>query len=172
MELYVRHPDHDERVAVDLRGSKYHFVIDERSYVVEAAWIGSSLSLIIDGQQTEASVVAEGVADGAARYWVSTEAGSEPVEVLEPLAYLAARSEASAVRRGAEQVLAIMPGRVVSLLVGPGDPVERGQGVLVIEAMKMENEIKAESGGVVTEIHVAVGAAVETGDRLFDVGPR
>ncbi len=64
-----------------------------------------------------------------------------------------------------------MPGRVVALLVDEGDEVEPGQGVVVLEAMKMENEIAAEHGGVVTKVHVEPGQAVEGGDPLFELGP-
>ena len=128
-------------------------------------------AVLVEGAQTEASVVVERTAPGAASYWVSTAAGAGPVEVLEPLAYLAALSRSREGRRGAEQVRAIMPGRVVAVLLRAGDPVLSGQGVLVIEAMKMENEIGAESDGVIAALHVNAGDAVETGDALFDVGP-
>ncbi len=53
-----------------------------------------------------------------------------------------------------------MPGRVVKILVGPGDDVAPGQPVVVVEAMKMENELKAKIAGKVAEVHIAVGATV------------
>ncbi len=59
-----------------------------------------------------------------------------------------------------------MPGRVVKILVAPGDEVVPGQAVVVVEAMKMENELKAKTGGKVGEVHVAVGATVESGAKL------
>lgn len=62
-----------------------------------------------------------------------------------------------------------MPGRVVRVLVSAGDPVAKGQPVLVVEAMKMENELKAPLSGTVAELYVVEGAAVETGARLFRV---
>ena len=64
-----------------------------------------------------------------------------------------------------------MPGRVVAVLVEAGAPVDAGQGVVVLEAMKMENEIQAESAGVVSRILVEPGQAVEGGDPLFEIGP-
>ena len=60
-----------------------------------------------------------------------------------------------------------MPGRVVKVLVKVGDVVEAGQAVLVIEAMKMENELKAKGAGTVAEVHVAAGAAVEANAKLL-----
>ncbi len=63
-----------------------------------------------------------------------------------------------------------MPGRVIKLLVAPGDDVAPGQAVVVVEAMKMENELKAKAAGKVTEVHVAVGATVESGAKLVTLG--
>jgi pyruvate carboxylase subunit B len=62
-----------------------------------------------------------------------------------------------------------MPGLVVKLEVDEGDTVEAGQGVVIVEAMKMENELKAEAAGVVSCIHVAAGEAVEQDQVLIDL---
>ena len=70
------------------------------------------------------------------------------------------------------EVKAPMPGKVVKLLVGAGDTVASGQGVLLFEAMKMQNEIKSPQDGVVGEMAVDEGQAVEARDRLFVIhGP-
>ncbi len=60
-----------------------------------------------------------------------------------------------------------MPGKIVKVLVAPGDTVEAGRGVLVMEAMKMENELKAPRAGTVQEIRVKEGQAVEMGALLL-----
>lgn len=62
-----------------------------------------------------------------------------------------------------------MPGKVVKLLVQPGDSVQEGQTLLVMEAMKMQNELKTTTTGTVTTIHVQEGATVETGAPLITV---
>jgi biotin carboxyl carrier protein len=62
-----------------------------------------------------------------------------------------------------------MPGRVVRVLVSPGDAVQARQGVVVVEAMKMENELRAPKAGTVREVNVAVGASVEAGRVLVVV---
>jgi pyruvate carboxylase subunit B len=62
-----------------------------------------------------------------------------------------------------------MPGKVVRLLAGVGDRVEVNQSVIVIEAMKMQNELKAPKTGIVKRISVAEGAAVEAGQVLAEV---
>ena len=67
---------------------------------------------------------------------------------------------------GPTDVRAIIPGRVVSVAVAPGDPVAAGQRLLSVEAMKMENELRAPRAGTVERIAVAAGQTVELGDTL------
>ena len=70
---------------------------------------------------------------------------------------------------GSGNLRASMPGKVVKLLVGEGDAVEEGAGVLILEAMKMENVVKAPLKGVVVRVHVAEGASVEADAPLLDI---
>lgn len=67
---------------------------------------------------------------------------------------------------GEQAVVAPMPGRVVRVLIAPGDQVAAGQGVVVVEAMKMENELCAPKGGRVKNVSVAPGTSVEAGRVL------
>jgi biotin carboxyl carrier protein len=78
------------------------------------------------------------------------------------------RSSKRAAKRGAasEHVVAPMPGKVVKVLVRSGDHVTARQGVIVVEAMKMENELRAGRDGVVREVLVAEGASVDAGTAL------
>lgn len=78
----------------------------------------------------------------------------------------AEQAKKSTVAGGDKVVKSPMPGRVVKVLVAKGDGVEVGQGLLVLEAMKMENEVKARVAGTVADVHVAAGAAVEGGAKL------
>lgn len=73
---------------------------------------------------------------------------------------------------GPAPIVAPMPGLVVRVAVAVGDRVEAGQGVVVMEAMKMENELRALTGGVVRIVNAVPGTAVEKGTRLieFDLG--
>lgn len=81
------------------------------------------------------------------------------------------RGAAAGKAGGGGQVKASMPGRVVRLPVAVGDVVPPGGVVAVLEAMKMENDVKSPGGGVVVQIAVAVGQNVETGALLVVLGP-
>lgn len=71
---------------------------------------------------------------------------------------------------GRQTVTTPMPGRVVRVLVAPGDQVVARQALVVVEAMKMENELRSPKDGIVTEINVVAGAAVEAGAVLIVIG--
>jgi biotin carboxyl carrier protein len=79
----------------------------------------------------------------------------------------ARRSRAETVGGGPTEVRAIIPGRIVSVSVVPGDRVDAGQQLLVVEAMKMQNELRAPRIGVVSRVAVGAGETVEVGDLLL-----
>ena len=79
------------------------------------------------------------------------------------------RRRSGASEQGVMKIKAPMPGKVVRILAPAGSQVEIGQSVVVIEAMKMQNELKAPKTGVVKKISVAEGAAVEAGQALAEV---
>jgi biotin carboxyl carrier protein len=79
---------------------------------------------------------------------------------------LRGRRRGAADEKGPRKLLAPMPGKVVRVLIGEGQPVEAGQSILVVEAMKMQNEIKSPKKGTVQRIVAAEGANVNAGDVL------
>ena len=87
------------------------------------------------------------------------------VELRDPRS-LRSRQKAGRDEKGPKKVLAPMPGRVVRVLLEEGSTVESGQGIVVVEAMKMQNEIKSPKKGVVKKILAIPGAAVNPGDVL------
>jgi biotin carboxyl carrier protein len=120
-------------------------------------------SLLVDGGSHLVDFVEE--RDGL-RVWVDGEAFEVRVEDL------ARRSPAPGGRAGpaaGQRLRAPMPGKVVAVLVEAGQAVEPGAGLVVLEAMKMENEFRATVAGTVTEVHVTPGQTVNTGDLLVVV---
>ena len=123
----------------------YSLLIDGRSYTAVAANLGEQREITVNGVSSAVAVEDE------------------------QLARL--RGQVKSRRRtGGEQIKAPMPGRVVSISAAVGDTVETGQGVVVIEAMKMENELRAHSGGRVKEIRVGEGDTVDKNAVLVVIG--
>jgi biotin carboxyl carrier protein len=137
--------------------------------VEDGAW------LVRDGvAQTLAYVDGEGTKVGVSL----RRGGADPVVVAVEIAE--ARSAAVAalaqqaqrsVGAGPATVKSPMPGRVVKILARPGERVAAGQAVVVVEAMKMENELRAPRAGTVRELRCAEGAAVEAGQDLVIIEP-
>ena len=117
------------------------------------------MSLLVDGRQYRCVLDGDGVVIDGRRYGF---------EVEDPRS-LRGRRGAGGGAEGPRPVKAPMPGRVVRLLVGVGDEVEEGQGVVVIEAMKMQNELKSPKAGRVVRVGAAVGDTVGSGDVLVVV---
>jgi biotin carboxyl carrier protein len=166
MDLIVRSGSREERVRIRRDDDVYEVTIGDRIYSVNVGTARAGLqSLLIEGAQHEVAVHPQG--EGV--YQVSTSQGSVAVEVSDPLTALATQTRAAKGGRRRQTVKAYMPGRVVTLLAAEGQEVTAGQGVLVLEAMKMENEIRAEHDGTVTKIYVQPGQAVDTGNPLFEL---
>lgn len=167
MELIVHFDGCERRVRTERDGDRWRIEIDGRIHDVDEVATGSATrSLLIDGHQHEVVVLRGRERDG---YRVSTRRGPETVEVLDLLTHLARETRAETGGGGSRQVAAYMPGRVVAVLVEEGSEVVAGQGIVVLEAMKMENEIQADRAGTIETIHVRPGQPVEGGDPLFDL---
>jgi biotin carboxyl carrier protein len=100
-------------------------------------------------------------------YVVSVAGARMDVEIVDPHAAL--RKAAQQGQTGTVELRAPMPGKVVKILVTEGATVEANQGLLVIEAMKMQNEIRAPKAGIVRNLRVKEAAAVNAGDLLATV---
>jgi biotin carboxyl carrier protein len=114
------------------------------------------MSLLIAGRQYRCILDGDAVLIAGQRF---------PFEVDDPRS-LQGRRGAGAGTEGPRPVKAPMPGRVVRVLVAAGEDVTEGQGVIVIEAMKMQNELKSPKAGRVVRIAVAVDDTVASGDVL------
>jgi biotin carboxyl carrier protein len=118
------------------------------------------LSLLVAGRSYE--IKSEQTATGV---HLSVGGVAFAVEVRDPRS-LRSRQKAGGDEKAPRQVLAPMPGRVVRVLVTEHSEVEAGQGIVVVEAMKMQNEIKSPKKGLVRKISATPGAAVNPGDVL------
>jgi biotin carboxyl carrier protein len=146
---------------VELASGALRATIDGRPVDLDVVALGAQLSVRVDGQVVD--LTTEGVppdigavASGHRSY----------VRVESERMRLADQAKKPTVSGTEKVVRSPMPGRVVKLLVNKGDPVEIGQGLVVLEAMKMENEVRARAAGVVADVHVAAGATVEGNAKL------
>jgi biotin carboxyl carrier protein len=118
------------------------------------------LSLLVDGHAYE--IKREQIATDL-HMWVGTTCFG--VELRDPHS-LRSRNQDAGDEKGSRKIFAPMPGRIVRLLVTENSEVEAGQGIVVVEAMKMQNEIKSPKKGIVKKISATPGAAVNPGDVL------
>ncbi len=118
------------------------------------------LSLLMEGRAYRCVLMSVGEEQA-----IAVRGSMYRVGVMDPRS-LRAQRRADSVGNGATHVKASMPGRVARVLVAQGEMVEAQQGIVVIEAMKMQNELKAARAGCVVEIRVAAGDTVTSGQVL------
>lgn len=156
--------------------------IGEKTHEVELTERLGELIVHLDGDRCEVEYAeADNLGQivlihGGKSYAMSIEGGPHEIAVtiaghrydcqLEDERERAANLAARAANKGGGLLKAVMPGVVVELLVEIGDTVVEGQPLLILEAMKMQNEIGAPGDGVVKALHAAAGAAVGAGDKL------
>jgi len=154
------------QVCVDARGGAMTVALDGRTFTVDLVRLSAtevSMRCVDDNRCFHISHA--GTGDGT--YRLSVAGHEVDLVVQSPLA--AAVQTTSTKTVGPAHVLAPIPGKVVAVKVAPGDAVTQGQPLVVLEAMKMENELAAEQAGTITAIHVEPGSTVGTGEVLVEL---
>jgi acetyl/propionyl-CoA carboxylase alpha subunit len=147
----------EEELALELNGGRVSARIGTRVYELEAREIEPGGYLLFwEGQVLECRVGKNGVLLGGQTY---------PVKIIDPRR-LRSGQNSGGQHHGVAQIIAPMPGKVVKVQVAAGATVEKGAGVIVVEAMKMQNEMKSPRTGTVVSINVAPGDTVNAGDVL------
>jgi biotin carboxyl carrier protein len=140
-------------------GGRWRCVIDGREIEADASESNPGVfSILIGGEAFEARV--EPFA-GKLRVHVG---GKEYVAAVHDPRQWRRGDGAVAVSQGRQQLIAPMPGKIVRVLVKPGEGVEAGQGIVVVEAMKMQNAVRSPKSGTVERVLVAEGQAVNAGE--------
>jgi biotin carboxyl carrier protein len=149
-------------VELERDGAAWRVVLDGRPVTADVAEIAPhTLSILLDGYSFEICVTPS--LDGK----LKLQAGGQEfiAEVMDPRAW-SGRRHGSVEAEGRQQIVAPMPGKVVRVLVKAGDHVETAQGLFVVEAMKMQNEIRSPKSGTVERVLVKEGQAVNAGEVL------
>jgi biotin carboxyl carrier protein len=149
-------------------GARIDAVIDGRSYEIEAREMSAGGYLLIDdGRVYECRVDRRG--GSRASFNVSVGGYVYSVSLADPKRLRGAQIAGAHAAEGSAQIIAPMPGKIVRVMVEAGAQVEAGDGLVVVEAMKMQNEMKSPKAGKVTALHARVGATVNAGDVLVVV---
>jgi biotin carboxyl carrier protein len=151
----------------DVAVGESHLVVEPDTPELRLEWTGPDAAVLVEGTtRTRVRFVTEHghpevIVDGW-RLDVAVES-----ERRAALREKARRGAGAAAHGGPTEVRAIIPGRVVAVSVAPGDEVVAGQQLLVVEAMKMQNELRAPRAGTVASVATGTGRTIEVGDLLL-----
>ena len=153
------------QVAVTRAGDGFAVSVDGHTRQIDAVRIDRhTLSLLVDNVWSNDVSIASDPVSGA----LDVHVGGTPIAVAPNGRRHSRRGDdAAGSGSGPQRIVAPMPGKVVRVLVKTGDPVAAKQPVVVVEAMKMENELRAGRPGTVAEIHVREGMSVDAGALLL-----
>ena len=159
----------------------YDVIVDGKNYRLELDRLDGRWQCLLDGRETQIDAVLAcpdvlSILVGGKAYEIKRERSATDthlwvdsaryaVELRDPRS-LRSRRSGTVDDKGPRKLVASMPGKVVRVLLQEQAAVEAGQGVLVVEAMKMQNEIKSPKRGIVQRIVASEGAAVNAGDVL------
>src|SRR5574341_894874 len=158
----------DESYTVEIEEtgkSVYRVSVDGHEFVVDGKKTGrTNYSLIVDNRSFEIEV------DNAEdEYRVLVDGRNYHVHLVDERRMRVGGAQSDSQLQGRQRVSVPMPGKVIAVLVSEGDMVEKGQGLVIVEAMKMENEVHSPIAGAIKEIKVKPGDTVEGGAVLLVV---
>jgi biotin carboxyl carrier protein len=145
--------------------SVYRVSVDGNEFMVDGKKTGhTNFSLIVDNRSFEIEVDAKGD-----EYRVLVDGRNYRVTLMDERRVRTSAAGDAGKVQGRQAVSVPMPGKVIAILVAEGDTVEKGQGLVIVEAMKMENEVRSPIAGEVKEIKVKQGETIEGGATLLVV---
>jgi biotin carboxyl carrier protein len=164
MKLHAVIADYQASIQIADDGTRVCAEIDDRRYELDVHESGPNNYLIVsNGQVFDCRV--EGDPESGKPLEVVVGTTHCAVTLTDPKR-LSSAASASAHGDDAARIIAAMPGKVVRILVEVGSQVEAGAGIIVVEAMKMQNEMKSPRAGAVVALNVKAGATVNRGDVL------
>jgi glutaconyl-CoA/methylmalonyl-CoA decarboxylase subunit gamma len=154
------------QVAVERAGDGFAVELDGRTWRIDASRVDAhTLSLILDNEGDSRTGSEVTIVPGRTAGQFTIQIGALPIAVtVNGRRRVGASHRAAA---GPQRLAAPMPGKIVRVFVRPGDAVTARQPLVVVEAMKMENELRANRDGTVAEVHVREGLSVEAGAPLI-----
>jgi biotin carboxyl carrier protein len=149
-------------VELTREGQRWRVVVDGQPHEADAVEIAPhTFSILLNGKSYELRV--SELPNGTLK--IQSAQNEFIAQVVDPREWRGRHGAAEV--EGRQQIVAPMPGKIVRILVKTGDPVELGQGLVVVEAMKMQNEIRSPKSGMVEKIVAKEGDTVNAGDVLI-----
>ena len=164
MKLKAQIGDREEELLINLEDGRISAEIGNRVYELEVREIEPDCYLFFLHQNVHECRVSERAAEKEV-FDVSIRGRSHAVTIVDPKR-LRSGQNSDRHHHGVAEIRAPMPGKVVRVHTEAGDTVEKGAGVIVVEAMKMQNEMKSPRAGIVVSINVQTGDTVNAGDVL------
>ena len=153
---------------LEQNGTLYTVKIGDRTYQLDVARVENGVySLIYNGKSTNMEMI-EG--DKPNKYIVNTRSNDYSIEIIDAKARYMAASK-SVLDSDEAIISSPMPGKIVKLLVEKGDPVAKGDTVIIVSAMKMESEYKSPVNGIVSNVFVTEEAVVDGNQPLVEIEP-
>lgn len=166
MKLRAQVGEESHEIEITRDGMRVYADVDGRKYELDASEPEPGVFLLKHGGKIHEAYVSAGGPDDP----VSVVTGGAAFEIKVIDAKRLRGSSAGGEHTGGHaEIKTAMPGKVVRILAAEGDPVVKGDGVIVVEAMKMQNEMKAPKDGTISQIKVAEGDTVGAGDVLVVV---
>lgn len=142
--------------------SLYRIAVDGSEFLVDGKKTGlTNYSLIVDNRSFEVEVDVK-----EDEYRVLVDGRNYHIDLVDERRVRVGGLQSGIQLQGRQNVSVPMPGKIIAVLVSEGDTVEKGQGLVIVEAMKMENEVRCPINGEVKEVRVKAGDAVEAGAVL------
>ena len=167
MKLEIETGDRVRAVTIQRKGALLQVVVDGKPHLVDARRVSDgAISLLLGERSVDAGFAAHrGNGAGNGDITVHLDGVVVPVQIRQAGAFGRQKKE-TAQASGPQRLVAPMPGKVVRVLVKAGDTVKAKQGLVVVEAMKMENELRAARDGRVRDVMVKEGQSVDAGAAL------
>jgi len=166
MELEFNIDNKSHKLQLEFKDGLHKANLGDKEYVVDSTVISDHcLSMLVDGKTFTVYL-----AEANGKKYVSIAGEQFLIEEAESEASAVSGADATAVDE-APVAASPMPGKVVKILVKLGDKVEKGQGLVIVEAMKMENEIKSPVKGVVDKVNFKAGDLVDAAQPIIEIKP-
>lgn len=164
MKLIAQLSDREYEIRLDFDNDTAFAEVDGRAYEIEVRELSDGQYLLVDATRIHRCRV-EAKRESQNEFEVVLRGLARDITIVDPKRLRSGHS-AGGPDAGAAQIVSPMPGKIVRVLVEVGAQVEAGAGVVVVEAMKMQNEMKSPKAGVIISINAEAGATVNAGDVL------